>query len=62
MPEIKPGYKTTEFWLTLASEITAVLLVSDVITSAEGLKWLAASGAILARVLYVLSRAKAKSA
>jgi hypothetical protein len=56
----KPGYKTTEFYLTLAGEAVAVLLASDVIQSAPALKIVALAGAIIARVLYTIGRANAK--
>jgi hypothetical protein len=59
---VKPGYKTTEFYLTLAGDIVALLLVSDVIKSESGLKFVALAGAIIGRVLYQISRAKAKAA
>ena len=60
--DIKPGYKTTEFWLQLAAEVTAVLLASDVIKSPEALKIVALCGALVGRIMYVISRNSQKSA
>lgn len=55
-----PGYKTSEFWLTLAGEIVSCLVVSGVFQSNESMKVLAMCGAIISRVSYVFARYKAK--
>ncbi len=54
---MKPGYKTTEFWLTLA--LDAAIVVSA-IESVLPPKWAAVAGAV-ANGLYAVSRGKAKS-
>jgi hypothetical protein len=54
----KPGWKTTEFWLTVAAELALVL------TAIQGSlppKWAAISGTV-AGGLYAISRGQAKSA
>jgi hypothetical protein len=60
--EVKPGYKTTEFYLVLAGELVAVLLASGVVESPEAVKIVALAGALTGRVLYVLGRFEAKKA
>lgn len=56
-----PGYRTTEFWLTLAGEVVAALVVSGVFESDKAMKVLALAGAIIARVAYTVARTKAKA-
>jgi hypothetical protein len=36
-PATKPGYKTTEFWLALASQVVSILLASGLIET--GSSW-----------------------
>jgi hypothetical protein len=55
--ETKPGYKTTEFWLTVAVSVASfVSAVSDNLSP----KW-AALAAALANGLYAVGRGQAKS-
>lgn len=56
-----PGYRTTEFWLTLAGEVVSALVVSGVFESDQALKILALAGAIIARVAYTIARSKTKT-
>lgn len=59
--ELKPGYKTTEFWLAVAAAVVGLLLESGIINGtaflSEGLGLLAAA---LASLGYSYSRGKAK--
>ncbi len=57
----KPGYKTTEFWLTVASQIVGVLLVSGVV--AEDSPWskvIGMAAMALSGMGYSVSRGAAK--
>ena len=59
---MKPGYQTTEFWLTAAEIITGFLLASDVI--AEGTPWAKLLGIVSSTLVtlgYTYSRGHAKS-
>ena len=54
---MKPGYKTTEFWLTLAASLTAVALThAEQVTGTVGV----VSAAVLTG-LYTILRAASKS-
>lgn len=66
MPEttpIKPGFKTTEFWMTVVTAVVSLLIASDVIPSNSGWSQLVAlASAALAAMGYSTSRAVAKLA
>ena len=63
--ETKPGYKTTEFWLSLLATLLGFLMASGVMDSVTADSWIAkiAGGlvAVLATLGYSASRAKVKS-
>ncbi len=58
--ETKPGYKTTEFWLSLVAVIIGAVLASGVENPAV-LKIAGIAGTVLSAMGYSLSRAKAKT-
>ena len=59
---MKPGYKTTEFWLTVASNILGLLYASGVITDGGTIgKIIGVAAMILATLGYNVSRGIAKS-
>jgi len=61
---IKPGYKTTEFWLTAIAEIVGLLLASGAVSAVgEGTVPRIIGGvvAVLAALGYTVSRSKAKT-
>jgi hypothetical protein len=63
MTEHKPGYKTSEFWLTFAAMLVGTLIAADVV--AEGtaaFKILGLAAGILAALGYTVSRAFVKGA
>ena len=58
---VKPGYKTTEFWLTLAATAVGALLASGVIEA--GSAWDKAVGvvvSVLGALGYTVARGMAK--
>ncbi len=60
---MKPGYKTTEFWLSFAAVLVGFLIASGAI--ADGgvvMKGLVAVGAMLTAAGYTVSRGIAKKA
>lgn len=57
---IKSGYKTTEFWLTLVTNVLALLAATTPVTSPLG-KYIAVIAGALTTVGYTLSRAQVKS-
>lgn len=60
---VKPGYKTTEFWLSTAAGIVAALLASDAFSdSSEIGKALGIAAVVLTSLGYTVSRTKAKAA
>lgn len=66
---MKPGYKTTEFWISLGTSVVGLLVLSGVLTpdkSSEIMvvleQALAVAMIILPQFGYTLSRGKAKSA
>ncbi len=63
--DTKPGYKTTEFWLSLCATLLGFLLASGVMDSVSEESWIAkvVGGvvAVLATLGYSASRAKVKS-
>jgi hypothetical protein len=64
--ETKPGYKTTEFWLSLLATLLGFLLASGVMDTVPADGWIAkligGVVAVLATLGYSASRAKVKSA
>jgi len=66
MDATKPGYKTTEFWLSLLATLLGFLLASGVMDTAPEDSWIAklVGGlvAVLASLGYAASRAKVKTA
>lgn len=56
MNAMKQGYKTTEFWLTLAASFVGLLLTSGVITSDNVLKILGMASMVLSALGYTASR------
>lgn len=51
---MKPGYKTTEFWLTVISQVVSLLVVLDVIQASDAqLFHEAASNALVAAIVVV---------
>ena len=60
----KPGYKTTEFWLTTACTICGLLFASGVVSpegTDAGSKAAALIASVLAAMGYSVSRAKDKA-
>lgn len=64
---MKPGYRTTEFWLALGTQVLALLVVLGVITpeqqDALGTSWQQIVGAVVMAVNavgYAISRGLAK--
>jgi len=62
---MKPGYKTTEFWLALVNAVLMVLMATGVITDTDGEQIEGLAGQLIAAVLpialYVWGRAKVKA-
>lgn len=59
----KPGYKTTEFWLTLGAQLVGALLASGAIHDDTGFgKALGVAAIALASMGYSASRALTKAA
>ena len=61
---MKPGYKTSELYVTLAASIVGLLVVYGVISEGEGTAWLAFAGAVVAALpaaVYTISRAYLKA-
>lgn len=59
---MKPGYKTTEFWLTLLATIVGMLTASGAFADAGSVaKGLALVGSALAAAGYSYSRAQVKA-
>ena len=65
-PTPKPGYKTTEFWLSLLATLLGFLLASGLLDAVSADSWIAriVGGlvAALAALGYTASRAKVKAA
>lgn len=63
--DIKPGYKTTEFWMTIANAVFMVLVAVGVLTQedAQELETLVAGliAAIVPLMAYIFSRAIVKT-
>jgi hypothetical protein len=59
----KPGYKTTEFWLTALAQGVGILLTSGVIDDSTGVgKIVGVVAMALSAAGYSVSRGKAKAA
>ena len=65
----KPGYKTTEFWLTLVTQSVGILALTGVIKPEEATSYLQGGGQIVGglmtlipQIAYAFSRGKAKAA
>ena len=59
--ETKPGYKTTEFWLTVSASIVGLAFASGVFPSeSAGDKFLGLAAMVLASLGYSVSRRVAK--
>jgi len=58
---IKPGYKTTEFWLTIAANVVGVLMMANIfpIDSTVG-KIIGVAAMVLSSLGYTVSRSIAK--
>ena len=65
MNDTKPGYKTTEFWLSLLATLLGFLLASGVMDAVPAESWIAkligGVVAVLATLGYSASRAKVKN-
>lgn len=60
--EIKPGWKTTEFWLTVAAQVVGMLLASGVVHDGSGFaQALGVAATALAAAGYSVSRGKVKA-
>jgi len=63
--DTKPGYKTTEFWLSLLATLLGFLLASGVMDAVPEESWIAkligGLVAVLATLGYSASRAKVKT-
>lgn len=60
--ETKPGWKTSEFWLTLVAIVVGGLLASGLITSAPIMQALGALSSILGALGYTTQRGFVKVA
>jgi hypothetical protein len=56
--DVKPGYKTTEFWIATAVTLWGVLLASGVIP--VDAPWVGVVGSVVASVGYSVSRGLTK--
>jgi len=60
---MKPGYRTSEFWLSLAAAVVGLLMMSGVLGAGTQMEQIAGMAAqVLATMGYSFSRGKAKSA
>jgi len=61
MEPIKPGYKTTEFWLTAAASVISLLMASGAISDGSALsKIIGVAATALTTLGYSLARGLAK--
>lgn len=59
---MKPGYKTTEFWLTLVASLVGLALASGLIpVESEMFKIVGLAGSVLTSMGYQVSRGTAKA-
>lgn len=63
--EPKPGYKTTEFWMTIVTFVFGALVALGVITQDSAAEWQSLLAplitAVLPVVIYIWGRSKVKS-
>jgi uncharacterized membrane protein YccC len=59
--EIKPGYKTTEFWMTVVTAVITLLIGYGIMSSEEGELWLGLVAALLPAVIAVASYSISRS-
>lgn len=63
--ETKDGWKTSEFWMTIATAIFGALVMANVMSQDEAAEWMAILAPVLLAVVpivaYTISRAKVKS-
>ena len=60
---MKPGYKTTEFWLTAAASIVGLVLASGLLqVEGEAFRIVGLGAAVLTSLGYSVSRGQAKAA
>jgi hypothetical protein len=58
---VKPGYKTTEFWLTAAASIVGLVLASGILSvDGEAFRLVGLGAAVLTSLGYSVARAKTK--
>lgn len=60
--DTKPGYKTTEFWLSLLAIVIGGVLASGLVSSDQVLKLLGAASSILGALGYTAQRGFVKTA
>jgi len=59
--DTKPGYKTTEFWLSAAASVVGLLFAAEVFPSeSPGEKFLGLAAMVLASLGYTVSRGMVK--
>jgi hypothetical protein len=59
---IKPGYKTTEFWMSIAAFVLTAVFASGAVTNETALSMLGIGGTVLTALGYKVSRTMVKSA
>jgi hypothetical protein len=60
--ETKPGWKTSEFWLTMAAQVIGILLMSGAISNSAVLQGLGVAASVLTAMGYQVNRTMAKNA
>lgn len=65
-PPPKPGYKTTEFWLTVAAQVIGTIVASGLLTETPGIpkaivQIVGIASVVLASMGYSYSRGQVKS-
>lgn len=62
-PAVKPGWKTTEFWMTILSNVVSILLIADVFpVDSKWSKIIGAVGLVLSNLGYTVFRSGVKKA
>ena len=59
---MKPGYKTTEFWLSAAAQVVSAILASGAVSGPAWLQLLGVAGTILNALGYTVTRGSVKKA
>lgn len=59
-PPLKPGYKTTEFWFSLAATLLTAAFASGALTNSTALAIAGMAASILTALGYAVSRAMVK--